>query len=997
MANPIKTSDLYQDTGELRQLLEDLKAVEAQYKELLKIVGKEAIKLKADIEGLNVTNAQHREELKKSAQQAAKLQKAQQRYQEAISDTATEIAKLKLQTAEANRIKKLEIKLARAAEGSYEKLSAQYSLNKIKLNKMSEEERKATKAGQELERQTREIYEEMKKLQEATGKHTLNVGNYKEATRELLGELKLMPDAFDKAKGAVSTLSTGFKALLANPVVLFISLIVGGLAALFKAFKSSERGATLMAKATGLLKAGFSILVKISDKLVGAIISAFSNPLGAIKKLGKAIVQNVINRFRGLIDVVTNTGRALAALARGDFKALKKASGEAAQAVSQVFTGMTPEDQRRIARGFRDITKGINDMTQAFINLEAAQRTVKRQNIALQKQLERLRTEEEEQLAIQEDDTRGFEERQRAAEKAREATIKAAQVEIQIARNRLNLLNEELRLRKANAEDTLDLEEQQLEAYSALAEAERSYTTALLDGDEKRRRLIQDTAERNLDILLDGFDNQKTINERKLKDERLTFDERKKILDETVKLGEETFAKQIETLQAFTDKRINANELLAESDAVALNQRIRSLGLSEILEGRLLEVIRDRRTAIQDLSEAQQELAAAEKNAALEAEKAAKKKREEQSKSELDAFDQQQALAEAQFNLTERTEKEKTRFQLEAQKARYQKLIELAQKYGTDLTDTELETYKTLIQGIDTELGKLNKTNIGESLYDTLGIKVTDAEKDELKNAFDFAKSQLEDWASFRTQKASEAVAAAEEEVQAARDRLQAEIEARNQGFAHSVQTAEKELAQAQKNRQKALEQERRAQRAEQRIKTAEQAVNLVTASTKIWAQFGFPFALVPLSILWGSFISAKVRAARLTKPNREGGFEWLGGPGHHRGAESIELGMTQDGRIRTASAGEGLAIFNERAARKYGKIIPEVVDAINAGKLERIFSSNDAQDGAGGKFYANMDVDVSKMENTLERIYEQGGARTYIDAKGRLVEERGNKRTIYV
>ncbi|RLI49131.1 hypothetical protein DRO61_05525, partial [Candidatus Bathyarchaeota archaeon] len=86
------------------------------------------------------------------------------------------------------------------------------------------------------------------------------------------------------------------------------------------------------------------------------------------------------------------------------------------------------------------------------------------------------------------------------------------------------------------------------------------------------------------------------------------FKERQKILDETNQLGEESFEKQIETIQKLTDEQIDANDLLAESDAIALNEKIRGLELSEIIEGRLLEVIRDRRTAVQDLTDAQIEL-----------------------------------------------------------------------------------------------------------------------------------------------------------------------------------------------------------------------------------------------------------------------------------------------------------------------------------------------------------------------------------------------------
>lgn len=87
-------------------------------------------------------------------------------------------------------ILKYELQVAQNAEGSYAKLSAQYALNKIALNKMSEAQRSGTEEGRKLEASTNEIYQSMKKLQEATGKHVLSVGDYGIATKSLRLEMR---------------------------------------------------------------------------------------------------------------------------------------------------------------------------------------------------------------------------------------------------------------------------------------------------------------------------------------------------------------------------------------------------------------------------------------------------------------------------------------------------------------------------------------------------------------------------------------------------------------------------------------------------------------------------------------------------------------------------------------------------------------------------------------------------------------------------------------
>lgn len=104
--------------------------------------------------------------------------RAYEKLLKAKSDENIKIQELNQQTSEANRIAKLTAQLNNAATGSYNQLSAQYQLNKIKLNAMSSEERNATEAGKALEEQTLRIYKEMIHLQEATGNHRLSVGNY---------------------------------------------------------------------------------------------------------------------------------------------------------------------------------------------------------------------------------------------------------------------------------------------------------------------------------------------------------------------------------------------------------------------------------------------------------------------------------------------------------------------------------------------------------------------------------------------------------------------------------------------------------------------------------------------------------------------------------------------------------------------------------------------------------------------------------------------------
>ena len=110
-----------------------------------------------------------------------KVAAAQEKLKYAMSDENMQIASLNNQIREANRIAKLQTIANESAVGSYNQLAAQYELNKIKLNAMSQEERRAVDVGQKLEAETLRIYKQMIILQESTGKYTLSVGHYEKA------------------------------------------------------------------------------------------------------------------------------------------------------------------------------------------------------------------------------------------------------------------------------------------------------------------------------------------------------------------------------------------------------------------------------------------------------------------------------------------------------------------------------------------------------------------------------------------------------------------------------------------------------------------------------------------------------------------------------------------------------------------------------------------------------------------------------------------------
>lgn len=1125
MANPILTSDLYKNTGELKELIKELEAVQERLTDLRDKEVKDAATLEASVKKLVVTRAQDREEIEKAAKQTDELQKRLLKYNESLGDNAIKLAGVKNAQSDINRLNKLEAKLLASKEGSYNQLSAQYSINKIRLNQLSTEERKATKEGQELERTTRDIYEEMKRLQEATGKYTLNVGNYASAIggaskkqkalvaelKETEAELKTLREtvgssddsvaAYEarvadlteqidnlgkvtgktasdyetgfldslsetdgvagKAAQGVKGLGGAFKALLANPVVLVISLIVAGLAALFNAFTRSEKGAQLLSKATGLFNSVMAQLTDLSVAAYEAVEFLFTEPEEAISNLGEIIKENIINRFQSIPLLAKAAGDAIRALWNRDLDALKQAGEDAFTAVAQAVTGLDEEQQDNLVDAVRETTKEIINETNAFIALEERKKAVRRANRDLVRSIEQLSTAEQLNQTIADDSTRSFAEREAAAEKARIALEARAAKEIELARNNLSLLNTEIDLRRANGEEVENLLDQQLGAYQELAAAERELTVATADNEKTRRELVQDRLERDLDILIDGFDNQKTVNERLLQDERKTFEQRAAIFRDTRQLSDDSFAQQIATIQKFTGVQVDANDLIAESDAVALNQKIRSLGLSEIIEGRLLEIIRDRRIANQDLADAEVELATKGRDARLKAltdAQAVERLQFESSKrtaeeiadfnvrqkeeelaeirrlneefdglipkvdtakleaevgkirsavakarveTNLELFDQQQALAQSEFDLLEKSEKTKTEFRLEAERDRLRKIIELNEKFGSDLTAAQLATIKNQVAAIDSELSK-SQGKVTD-IYDAFGLDIPEEKKEALGTAFKFAKQQLFELAAARVEAAKASVAAANKNVEESQRELQIQQQNAAAGLASSVETARRRVEEEKKIRDKAIEEQKKAEKVQRQLQTVQQAGNLVSAAAKIFAQIGNPLIALPIiGLMFASFTAAKIKAGKVAKNQTFGGggtgvFDY---GGSHASGDDIVFG-SQNGTTLRAQKGERWSVFSRGATQKYGGLIPDVIRAFNANNFEAMFTRrNDAPEEvkAGPALSVNVDkTDMGRTNNLLEGIKENTGTRESKDSRGRRVVTRGAETTTYL
>lgn len=502
-------------------------------------------------------------------------------------------------------------------EGSedYKKIQTEINKTNKSLKELNPTYEQLTKQKKALERQlkrltpgTEEFIKKSKEVEEVTKRHAAlktQIDNVSKAQKKAGTEAAKTGGIMSKLKGL-------------NPFGMMlgpIGLLLTALGALFSAFSKSEKGAKLLTKAQGALQAVMSMLVKLTVDLAEKLQWVFENPQEALKEFGQLLLDQILNRIKGAVMAVGSLGKALGRLVVGDMAGAKDAAKEAGEAFLMMTTGLDGEQQKAFAEGVRETVKEVQKQTNSFVKLAMAKRNAGQAAGALAVQLQKLINEEERLNAIADANTLSFKAREQAAEQARVVSEQRARKEIELAKAQLGLLSQEINLRRANGEDVNDMLAAQADARAAVLAAEGNLQQTIFANDEMRRQLMQDRLERDLDIYIDGYDFQKTILERQLQDERLALDEKIRIQDEIERLGEDSFKKQIATIEQFTNQAVDVEELLQAARDGTLQQKIRDLELSEIIEGRQLEIIKERAIALMDFEETR---AALEKQAAEE-------------------------------------------------------------------------------------------------------------------------------------------------------------------------------------------------------------------------------------------------------------------------------------------------------------------------------------------------------------------------------------------
>lgn len=1031
----IKYSDLIQPDSSIKDAITQLEGLQKIYDAMLKRIEEGAKGLQKPISEGGGATEEGRKKIDEYEKQVRSLARAEVQLKLAMNDTAKEISALKTKISDQNRLNKLQAKLTNSMAGSYNALSAQYELNKIKLNALSQEYLENTEAGKKLVKETAEIYAAMDKYQKSTGKHTLSVGNYKQAFDGL--GFSISQVARELPSLAISA-NTFFLAI-SNNIPMVIDEIQKLRAANEAAAKAGEAQVSITGK---LVKSMFSfntvmVLVLTAFSLWGKDIVNWIGSLFTGKKKTEALTRSIkhmadvmqdarletakeTTKLNVLYKTATNNAKSTNERTKA-VKALKKEYPEYFKNLSdeEIKTGKATKAYNNLSKAIVENAKAraaldkITELQKQYIEEDQKRIGALTNQVLAQRKLDKAEADAQKTLDL--------------GAEAFEARSIGIVVNVNKLKSNIKEYGDEAeRSSKKQKELTKSIEnltklvnvdaytggketKEQKEKYDLTKKYEESRIALIIDARVKEENEIREAARKELSEL-----KKKTTEQ-----QRAT-----QMYADTVYNIEAKLRRDLEKMRErwAIDDLQKTHDLLSER----LNAVRRGTGEELIIQTQLLENERKQdelriKQSTDTESRKNERLLLLERAYQLSKAQLTKDFTENQDKRIIERsvfhLSQQQQAETAAFDIVQRSEKEQERFRLKLEREKWEQILELTRQYGEQITGYNVKTVEDTIKGIDNAIkrdtsGWDSNQGVFGNLFDLVfgdafsakdgksGAERAEQFKESILDASEFAIENLKSVAQARVEAAEVAVQAAEKEVSARQKVLDAEIQARANGYANNVATAQKELDFARKQQEKALRDKKKAQKQQERIDTLMQASSLVTATANLWKDLGLA-AIPAIALMWGSFAFAKIKASQLSKASQdteeygEGTVEMIDYGGSHASGNDVDLGTTKDGKRRRVERGEYFAVVNKRSSQKYKKLVPDLINSLNKGTFEQKYLNAYSGSDEVTNIMQGSTVDLSKVEKDLKSIKEQGRVKYITGADGTIIEVRGNIKRI--
>lgn len=857
-----------------------------------------------------------------------------------------------------------------ALAGSYNQLYAQYNLLKTALNAMSTEMRNNTAVGREWEAEALRIMNEMKAMQEATGKNTLSVGNYEKAlnglniaTMQVMREMPTLANSMQQFFIAIS-----------NNVPIFVDN--------FKRAQSELGGFTKAIGAT--LKAVFSwqtvllVILTILPKIAKAIHDKKKAQEEANKETEKAvtyaelmeqaehdrynaIVQETV-KLQFLTGVLNDNNKAwedrikAAEIMKKEWKDEFKnftteqmLAGNAKDAIDKLTNSLVIQAEARA------YLNKIGELSVKLFDLEQERSKARAQQVYEEAKLDNLRIKQMEvqRQAISDVEMYGqttaktqaqIIESENAIKKQSEAVENAgaayrrADMQMQEIENTIDSLKDKI---KVAGLDTI-IKDSGGKVKDSILEIPSYYNDALkaiIDGME------------------DGIQKQLAL------------------LDYDFKVEREKRMEQQAALEDMLAKH-NAKELqLTKEQVEAIKAELSNLALAMVAEEQNYLDARQKMLQVTlGPVEIEEEPDWDEENAKWIGSQVEVERKWLDKKARMEYANDLLILKNREHTLQDEIDlKNKLNDQLLAnEKSYWEEFLRQLEEEGLQLTDT----YQKVVDKIASltgkesnsqkkgrrkrggvrnlvELGFAMNPKTGEKDSETGMLRVKEEYQDfanAVNEALQLSMDYMDEWMDKRIEMAEVAVEAAQKETESAKTALDYEMQARANGYANNVELARKEYEQKLQMEREAIAERKRLEKIQEGINTAQQIGALVTATANLWSGYseipivGPALAIAATALMWGSFFAAKIQAAQLAnaETHGQGMAEYIDYGGSHASHNDVDFGHTKDGRRRRVERGEVVGVVRKDKVQKYGiERVMNIINNLNNGTFEKNYVSS--------------------------------------------------------
>ena len=951
----IRYSDLVIDDGAIQKLISELGQLRQTYERDVQAIIAASKAMKDAINGVGGSGAgDGSSPLVRQASEVEKLKAKYDELNERYRKNDLAIEQYKARIAELQQQMKAEAKAqlensqnARQAAESYNRLAALYTKLKIELNKYSQEEISNNKVLLDKQKQAEATMEKMKALQAATGRHTLDVGNYSKA----LNGLGLATQQIVREAPSLAMSFNQFFLAISNNIPIFTDA--------FKRVKE-EMGSTRIA-------------------LMQTLKSLFSWQTAVV--LGLTLLSKFGNEIIKWAGSVLGFGKAFDAAAEG-LKAynetMSKVSGQMAESSAELETYIyVLENGNKTEAEQAEIVQLVNEKYARQIEYLGLNITDTQSLIDAKDKLIN--------VLVREAEARGV------LNKITELSGKIAERET--SEEYVDLVNkaEEAQRQLNSALQTTNFQiigfwqDRLISANASLADYNKE-TEVLID---HLGRLRDKALEINWGTLLGGDGGGgkggKSVRNRDLEFIRAAQDAALEATQESIFKETEAirldYTRRIEDLRTYLAEqrklKEDEREITVAGETAILNQ-IKSLHLvmdKEIADAWFEMLSSQVGDLTRTLDAETDAFAKALDDMDRKALKSSLGKTVFGDKSAEKALQLKYQQRQSEIRLSTFGDKDAQKTQLRGAEIEYKEgLLELWQKDATKTT-WEIERLRNEIALLKKEASDEGEMSwfekLEKKLEDKLGKKGLSKITRAVQQAASYVMEQFQTIAQARVDLANTMVEQSQRELDATKSTLDQEIEARNNGYANNVALAQQEYLEKQRINEQALAEQQAAVEAQERLNTVQQVVSLITASANIFSSLssipfgvGIPIAIGLIATMFGAFAAAKVQASQLAAQTYgEGGTELLSG-GSHQSGRDIPLGTMPDGRERRAEGGEYLAVINKRSSRKYGSVIPAVIDALNAGVFEQKYGNAFRGD-------AGIVVNVDGSTDAIERFHD--------------------------